>query len=67
MYDIQLIVKKRGLSSILKDSYFKKCLQMFFQMFAILETIALVSTVTSHSILRYHNYFWIFLLIGKIM
>lgn len=58
---------KRGLSSILKDSYFKKGLQMFFQMFEILETVTLGSTVGSHSILRYHNDFWMFLLIGKIM
>lgn len=54
---IQLIVKKRGLSSILKDSYFKKGLQMFFQMLKTLETTVLVSTKTNHSILRYHNYF----------
>lgn len=58
---------KRGLSSILKDSYFKKGLQMFFKMFEILETVALGSTVRSHSILSYHNDCWMVLLIGKIM
>lgn len=57
---------KRGLSSILKDSYFKKGLQMFFQMFEILETVALGSTVGGHSILRYHNDFEYFFSLGKL-
>lgn len=38
---------------------------MFFQMLQTLETTILVSTITSHSTLRYCTYFWIVLLFGK--